>query len=35
MSKKEWKIGQIFVAFSENLNFIPLCNVKSGEQFGR
>ena len=34
MSKKEWEMGQIFLAFSENLNFIPLC-VKSGEQFGR
>ena len=22
MSKKEWKMGQIFVAFSEYLNFI-------------
>ena len=24
MSKKEWKMGQIFIAFSEYLNFITL-----------
>ena len=25
MSKKEWKLGHIFVAFSEYMNFIVLC----------
>ena len=32
MSKKEWKIGQIFVAFSEHLNFNSLgqIDVKKG-----